>query len=102
MRLKDQNINTIGIKPELIIAIMVANDVYKEYSKDMVITSLNDSTHSYSSLHYAGAAVDLRTSYFNDQEKAEVVSKIKDRLNGDYDVVLESDHIHLEWQPKTR
>ena len=95
--------NPAGLRPELLIALMIADTVWSEKGKELVVTSLNDSKHSRGSLHFSGAAADLRTRYFSDEQKQSAASELKDRLgfNPDYDVVVESDHIHLEYQPKS-
>lgn len=98
-----KGVNVQGIRPELIIAIIVCNDVYIENDKELVITSVNDGKHSNTSLHYSGCAIDLRTHYFeNEAEVVEVADQIKDRLGIDYDVIVEDDHIHLEYQPRRK
>ena len=102
MRFKDSNVNSNGIRPELVLALFIADQVYDGNGKNLVITSLNDSHHSKTSLHYSGAAADLRTNYFTNEESRKVVRDLHMRLNNDYDVVLEEDHIHLEFQPKRR
>ena len=100
MRLKDDSVKVTGIRPELVLGLVVAADVYRQYGNELVITSLNDGVHSKTSLHYAGAAADLRTFYFEPEIVPEVIEAIRKRLGKDYDVVLEKDHIHLEYQPK--
>lgn len=98
-----QGVSTRGIRPELVVAILAAKDVYNLYGVPFVITSLTDGVHSQTSLHYAGCAVDLRTRDIRgDQAKRVIVEGIKEALGGspDYDVILEKDHIHLEYQPK--
>lgn len=102
MILKDKSISIQGIRPELLYAIIVANDVYKEFNQELVITSLNDGRHSSTSLHYSGCAADFRTRYFAPGEAQEVTKKLDEKLGIDYDVILESDHIHLEYQPRRR
>lgn len=103
MQLK-RGVNPFGIRPELLLALMVADQVWRNHGQELVVTSLNDSRHSRTSLHYAGAAADLRTHYFTDKIKALVAAELREALgqNPDYDVVLESDHIHIEFQPKLR
>lgn len=98
-----EGVSTRGIRPELVIAILAAKDVYDKYGVPFIITSLTDGVHSPRSLHYAGCAVDLRTRDIRgDHAKRNVCEDIKIALGGslDYDVVLEKDHIHLEYQPK--
>ena len=102
MKFKDSSVKVQGIRPELLLALQIADNVYKMHEEELVITSLADGFHTITSLHFTGCAADLRTRYFDANEKHEVVKELKDRLTNDYDVVLERDHIHLEYQPKRR
>lgn len=95
------------MSPQIVFALFIAEQVYQQFGKEVTITSMNDSSHSDTSLHYAGQAVDIRTQnpingiqYFEDPH--EVIRRIKDRLNGDFDVMFEGDHIHLEYQPRKK
>lgn len=81
-------------------AIEQAYKVYKKIGKDFVITSLCDGRHSKNSLHYFGNAFDIRTRHLSEEEKQDVVVLLAKMLGKDYDVVLESDHIHVEFDPK--
>ena len=89
-----------GTRPEIVFALNVCDAVYSKYGEELVITSLNDGKHSITSLHYAGCAADLRTHYFDIDEVKIVASDIRSRLGLDYDVIVEKDHIHLEFQPR--
>ena len=91
-----------GIRPELVFALNVADRIYKMFGEILVITSLDDGKHSKLSLHYSGAAADLRTRYFDEMEIGKVADMLRSDLGVDFDVVIESDHIHLEYQPKRR
>lgn len=64
--------------------------------QELVITSTYEGTHSAGSLHYANLAVDIR----RDQATIYSFKEIKRCLGLDYDVVLEHDHIHIEYDPK--
>ncbi len=52
------------------------------------------------SLHYAGAAIDIRTRDIPLADVQKLIARIKACLGEDFDVVLETDHLHLEYQPK--
>jgi len=93
-------VKLFGLRPELVWALSVADGVYRELNVDLVITSVMDGKHSVTSLHYAGAAADLRIRDMG-QTKAETArDMIEERLTDEFDVVLEKDHIHLEVQPR--
>lgn len=97
-----EGVRIIGIRPEVLFALNVCDAIYSKYGEELVITSVNDGRHSKSSLHYAGLAVDLRTRYFDAEEVPTIAEDIRSRLGIDYDVVVEKDHIHLEFNPKYR
>jgi hypothetical protein len=107
MQLKSNHVNLAGMSVQILLALIVADEVYKQFGREVTVTSVNDSTHGVTSLHYAGQAADLRiqnpingTKYFEDE--LEVVRRIKSRLNQDFDVMLETDHIHIEYQPRKK
>lgn len=88
-----------GISPEILLAIVIAENVYANNAQDfMVITSLTDGKHGAASLHYTGEAVDLRLP--TPLVKEQIIKQLKSALGSSYDVVLESDHIHIEHDPK--
>lgn len=109
MKLKP-GVNPFGLRPELLLALIVADDVWAECGFDLTVTSLNDGHHGQASLHYSGAGADLRTwesadgTQWSEQLKRDVAERLRDALgnNPDYDVVVEATHIHIEHQPKRR
>jgi len=96
-----KGVNPIGIRNELMIALIVADRIWIAYKSRLVITSLNDGKHSKTSLHYSGQAADFRIWAIDSHQLADELSKALGN-NPDYDVVVEKDHIHLEWQPKRK
>ena len=99
MKLKE-GVRIYGIRSELVLALIVCEDVYNEVGTDLVVTSIIDGMHSSGSLHYTGSAVDLRIRNLPQGRAEAVRDEIAERLGGDFDVVLEADHLHLEFQPK--
>lgn len=87
-----------GLSNEILLAIMIADSVYRETENSMTITSLTDGKHSTGSRHYTGDAVDLRLPM--PTVRQQVMTQLQKALGSDYDVVLESDHIHIEYDPK--
>lgn len=100
IKLKSSKVNLAGISNQLLLAIFIADAIYLENGFDCVLTSVNDSTHSKTSLHYSGNAVDLRTREIPVSIIGKIVEQLQDALKWNYDVVLESNHIHIEYQPK--
>lgn len=101
MELKSDLVKIQGIRPEFLFALLVANEVYTSCGYSMVITSLDDGKHSDASLHYSGCGGDLRIRNIGNKDHILLIhAEIKRRLNKDFDVVLEHNHIHIEYQPK--
>lgn len=93
--------NVSGLRSEILLAYFIACSIYEKYPKsECVITEGTGGKHGVGSLHYVGLAIDIRTWYLTDGEKLEIVKKLKEKLGSQYDVVLEKDHIHIEFQPK--
>lgn len=63
------------------------------------ITSAFDGTHQPGSLHYVGRALDFRR-WDIETSATLVCADLRKELGPDFDVVLESDHIHVEFDPK--
>lgn len=90
-----------GLQPQMALAAIIANDVFRSLGFNCVITSGSDGQHKHNSLHYSGMALDLRTRHIQDDgQKRQVIAAVASALGGDFDVVLESDHAHLEYDPK--
>jgi uncharacterized protein YcbK (DUF882 family) len=99
MKLK-ASVKPNGIKPELILALCIAKDVYQTRGYELVITSLTDSHHrALHSYHYSGNAADLRTRNVPVEEHQQIADELKEKLGQHYNVVLEKDHIHLAYKP---
>lgn len=96
-----ESVRLTGIKNELLLAIIIANDVYKSFEVDFVITSVCDGKHIQShSLHYSGNAFDIRIRNIpNKQMIDDIFLEIRKRLTKDFQAVLEKDYIHVEFQP---
>jgi hypothetical protein len=89
-----------GMRPEILLALVAAERVYDEAGHDFTITACVDGKHTTGSLHYAGAAIDVRTRDLAPADVQETLAQIKVCLGADFDVLLEVDHIHIEFQPK--
>jgi len=95
------------LKREIRRALNIIEDVYINIAgHESIITSTTEGTHSPSSLHYAGQAVDIALPGAHNMyvrpggSTNAVVKKLREMLGKDYDVVLEKDHIHVEYDPK--
>ena len=100
---------TLTVTPQIDRMIRVADLAYAKVlgrAFSVVVTSGNDGKHMTGSLHYTNAALDFRTGHawepplMTADEAEEVREELAALLGAGYDVVLEKDHLHIEYQPK--
>jgi len=80
-------------------ALTICGNIGRVYMEDLVVTSTYDGNHSPGSLHYSNDAFDIRRPKIHWDEYTLELGHV---LSEDYDVVLESDHIHIEYDPKQK
>ena len=86
-----------GLSPQMAIAYTIAALIYAGHGKRCRITSGVEGKHGPNSLHYKGQALDLGTRDYQEQLQVMIRDELREALGEQFDVVLESDHIHLEW-----
>src|SRR4030095_736368 len=88
------------IKPTTRRIIDACEYVFGKYGIIPTITSAVDGTHMATSKHYTGDALDWRIWESNQKGvTSSIVEELKYYLGSDYDVILETDHIHIEYDP---
>ena len=97
MKLKP-GVRVYGIRPELVLALQAAERVWMAYGSELVVTSVSDGKHSRGSKHYSGCAADLRIWNLTSVDGA--AKELREARGEDFDVVVEGDHVHLEYDPK--
>lgn len=102
--LKDNvKINGAHFYPEMIAVINAFRATSPQFSDGVMwITSANDSKHKDGSLHYKNRAFDIRIFNVIGGHPVTRVWCEKARLilGINYDIILETDHIHVEYDPK--
>ena len=99
MKIKD-GVILAGLDIKMRPVLIAADSIWDEYGQELVVTAGLDGAHSAGSLHYYGLALDLRTRYFDDAMREVIGQDLEDRLPIDYDVVVHSSHVHVEYDPK--
>jgi hypothetical protein len=89
-----------GVKPEILTAMLVANAIMARANQPFVVTSCTEAVHSPGSKHYVGYAFDFRLSSLGDAANKDILAKMKASLTEEYDVILEENHFHVEFDPK--
>lgn len=86
---------------------VVCAGVFAEFYRRFTITAIADGKHMTGSKHYQGNAFDVRSrdegpgyEQWSDDEKRMLAQTCRNRLGSDYDVVVEGNHFHVEFDPK--
>lgn len=90
---------TLSTRPEIVFARSIVATVYRAHGYTLTVTSGIDSKHGAQSLHDQGLAEDYRTREIAAVTVASMASEIRARLGAAYDVIVESDHLHVEFDP---
>jgi hypothetical protein len=90
-----------GARPLWIAAAVINAANTLDLDVDMLITAGTDGRHMKGSKHYTHEALDIRTHHLSAVDRSNLLTAIRRRLGGDYDVVLESlgqphEHAHIE------
>lgn len=104
--LKDADVSLADLRPQIVLALQSAAAIWGHFGVPLIVTSANDGRHSKTSLHYAGAAVDLRTKTLGEHKRT-ARGLLSGALLEDFDVLLENEgepneHMHVEYQPRRR
>lgn len=96
----------LALRPELASRLQDIEQVHIEtVNRGMIVTAGSegedgDGVHKSGSLHYKGLAIDVRTRDLTSAQITALVARLKAVLGSKFDVVLEKDHIHIEYDPK--
>jgi hypothetical protein len=91
--------------------------IHDHYGKDLMVTAIRDGNHMAGSLHYNGNAFDFRLkAYMTKPDLKKICGKgnafdfrlkaymtkpdLKKICGKDFDVVIHSTHVHVEYDPK--
>ncbi len=96
MRIK-HDVDLHPLQPQMVLAMIVAESVYAKSQSEVMITSGKEGPHMVKSLHFTGMALDIRLP---NMAVNQVAANLAAALGPQYDVVLEGDHIHIEYDPK--
>lgn len=89
-----------GVEPRHLIIAAAAANVASELAISVTVTSGDDGQHMKGSKHYTGEALDFRTNDLTPMNVQAFMRRLQLHLDQDYQLVLEVDHLHVEYDPK--
>ena len=89
-------VSILGIKPELLFGLILAESVFGVFDEELVVTSVVDGVHGTFSYHPGGYAADVRLPVVADP--SQLRQRLAASLGPAFDVVLEDTHIHIEFE----
>ena len=90
-----------NLTPQMVLGHTIVAAVFLSfYPATCRVTSGSDGTHMRGSLHPKGNALDYGTNHLLSEQRSKVAAACKEALGENFDVVLESDHLHVEYDPK--
>jgi len=93
--LNDQPVD--NLRPEILLAMRLLDDLYSREGEKLEITWTTGGKHMVGSLHPKRRAFDALPPSVIPAAIVRLAQKI---LGPDYDVVLEAECVHVEWDPK--
>lgn len=93
--------------PALLFAFEAVDRVFRRHiGRDAVLTAAQEDAHGEGSLHFGVEgdprcrAADFSFDGVPDNKKIAISSELRRRLGEDFDVVVEADHFHVEYDPE--
>lgn len=99
MKIK-QGVSMLGIKPEIVPALLAVDRIYRDLGHTAVITSCTEGNHSEISRHYLGMAIDIRVRQLKPGDAKKVAAQLRVDLGPEYFVYEHSTHIHIGYKPR--
>lgn len=93
-----KGVSLSGLQPEALWGIDQCLDVFHENNLPMTLTSCRDGKHGKHSHHHKGLAWDIRI-WDIVAVTDEYCTALREKLGSDYQVIIEKDHIHVEYDP---
>lgn len=101
MRIKP-GVQLSGLKPEMILALLIVEPILVSFGQDLVVTSATDSKHSKNSRHYIGYGADLRSRDIPEPARDEAAREMSAALGSEFYVAFEINHFHIQFNGSPR
>ncbi len=94
-------VSLVGLRPEMLFGHSIVIEVFRDLGHETLhITSIRDGQHSKGSRHYIGLAIDYDVIGLDKSDFESIAEEIRARLTTEFDVIVHTGHIHVEFDPK--
>ena len=96
------NVSLRGLQAPLLIGLQALQAIASKIGiEELVLTSVTDGKHSVKSLHYVGAACDIRSKTLAKEQKQALLLAFNSQMGRQFDFIIEdvglsNEHFHLE------
>lgn len=91
-----EGVDLVGVQDVIVQTWPAIDKVHKKLTgREATVTSVMDGVHQEGSLHYKGLAEDIRIWDVLETFK----KRLEEALGLEFEVILEKDHIHIEYDP---
>ena len=98
-----QGVDLRGVGTEIVFGAIILDAVFAAHGAKLLVTACRDGKHMEKSKHYIGDAVDIRLAsrwVTTANVDLAVLNEGRAALGDQFDLIIESDHFHLEFDPK--
>ena len=98
----EKGVSLLGLKPEMIIGIMIVRDAFLEVGYNCIILPCSEpDIPKIQSMHSCGCAIDFSTTHIEDKDDiGKIINIIFDNFGSEFMAKKYDTHIHVEWRPR--
>jgi hypothetical protein len=95
-----KSVQPLGLRPELLLALISVDGYFREASQDWYIIAGSEGAHTPSSPHYSGSAIQIDVIEADEDDFFGIAADLTDILPSDFTVTAEISYITLEYSPR--
>lgn len=96
----NRNTQLLGIRPELLIALISVDGYFRENDLDWYIVAAVDGAHAPSSAHYRGCAIRIDIAEADEEDFFGYAADLDDILPLDFSASAEVSYLTIEYNPR--
>ena len=95
-----KGVSILGLKPEIILGFVIIKSAFNRHGYVCRLTSGVDGKHMNHSHHKKGLAIDIGIRGVPRDELEKIINECYECLGDEFQLIVEGNHIHCEFDPK--